>query len=179
MDLRDNTNRTGLTRRAVLRRTGAVALSGGGVVLLQACGGTTQEPAPTPPEPTSTPPPATEPTAAAEAPGAETAAPGAAGLVVKMNDQLKFDPEQLTIQVGDTVTWRTVGAIPHTSTCDPTKAQNPDENVKLPDGAATWDSGLVSRGEEFSHTFDVAGDYTYFCIPHEAAGMVAFLTVTE
>ncbi len=97
--------------------------------------------------------------------------------VVEMSDELKFDPEQLTINVGDTVTWRTVGVVPHTATCDPSKANNPDEHVQLPAGAEPWDSGTVRKGEEFSHAFEVAGEYTYFCVPHEAAGMVGRLSV--
>ena len=108
------------------------------------------------------------------------ASPAAAGdHVVEMTDQLRFDPDHLTIRVGDTVTWVTVGVMPHTSTCDPEKANNPEEHVQLPEGAETWDSGLLGRGEEFQHTFEVAGAYTYFCIPHEANGMVASLTVEE
>ena len=95
-----------------------------------------------------------------------------------MNDQLKFVPDQLTISVGDTVTWRVVGFVPHTSTCDPSKAMNPDEHVKLPSGAEPWDSGNLNQGQEFSHTFTVAGEYTYFCIPHEAAGMIGHITVS-
>lgn len=99
--------------------------------------------------------------------------------VVEMTDKLIFDPEELTLNVGDTVTWRTTGAVPHTSTCDPSLAANPEESVSLPEEAETWDSGLVNQGEEFSHTFEVPGEYTYFCIPHEAAGMVGYLTVEE
>jgi len=97
--------------------------------------------------------------------------------IVEMNDELAFVPDRLTIDVGDTVIWRTVGVMPHTATCDPAKANNPDEHVRLPEGAQAWDSGMVHQGEEFSHAFDVAGEYTYFCIPHEAAGMVGHLTV--
>lgn len=96
-----------------------------------------------------------------------------------MNDQLHFDPHELAIKVGDVVTWTTVGAIPHTSTADPEKANNPEEHVELPEGAEPWDSGIVNQGESWSRTFDVPGEYVYFCIPHEAAGMVASLTVTE
>jgi plastocyanin len=99
--------------------------------------------------------------------------------LVEMNLQLQFVPEQLTVNVGDTVTWRTVGPIPHTSTCDPSLAANPEQSVALPEGAEPWNSGDVGDGEEFSHTFEVPGDYTYFCIPHEAAGMIASLTVQE
>ncbi len=97
--------------------------------------------------------------------------------LVEMNDQLRFDPERLTIPVGDTVTWRTVGVIPHTSTADPEEAQSPEEHVQLPQGAESWNSGLVNQDEAFERTFDVAGEYTYFCIPHEAAGMIGYLTV--
>jgi plastocyanin len=113
-------------------------------------------------------------------PGASPMASPAAGgnHVVEMNDQLKFDPEDLTIKVGDTVTWVTVGAVPHTSTADPEQAVDPDF-VKLPEGAETWDSGIVNTDEEFSRTFEVPGEYVYFCTPHQTAGMVASLTVKE
>ena len=113
--------------------------------------------------------------------GDEAATPVAGGQthIVEMNDELQFDPDHLTIRVGDTVTWRTVGAVPHTSTCDPEQASNPEEHVQLPEGAETWDSGIVNQDEEFHHTFEVPGEYTYFCIPHEGAGMVASLTVEE
>lgn len=99
--------------------------------------------------------------------------------VVEMTLQLQFVPEQLTVNVGDTVTWRTVGPIPHTSTCDPSLAANPEQSVALPEGAEPWNSGDVGDGEEFSHTFEVPGEYRYFCIPHEAAGMIGTLTVQE
>ena len=113
-------------------------------------------------------------TPAAATPGAT---PEARTHLVEMNDELRFEPERLTLKVGDTVTWRTVGAVPHTSTADPDKAQNPEEHVQLPEGAETWDSGTVNTDEEYSRTFEVAGEYTYFCIPHEAAGMIGYLTV--
>lgn len=113
-------------------------------------------------------------------PGASPMASPAAGAnhVVEMNDALKFDPEDLTINVGDTVTWTTVGAAPHTSTADPDQALDSDF-VKLPEGAETWDSGIVNSGESWSHTFEVPGEYVYFCTPHQTAGMVASLTVKE
>jgi plastocyanin len=116
--------------------------------------------------------------------GDEAATPVAGGQthIVEMTDKLQglqFDPDHLTIRVGDTVTWRNVSATSHTSTCDPEKANNPEEHVQLPEGAETWDSGLLNTDEEFSHTFEVPGEYTYFCIPHEAADMVASLTVEE
>ena len=98
--------------------------------------------------------------------------------VVEMNDQLKFDPETITIKVGDSVTWTTVGAAPHTSTGDPSKAANA-ANVSLPDGAEPWDSGMVNEGGEFTYTFEVPGEYKYICIPHELAGMLGTVVVEE
>lgn len=106
-----------------------------------------------------------------------TGTPGAGGAVVEMTDDLRFVPEQLTVKVGDTVTWRNTGSIVHTATDDPSKAQDP-ANAVLPAGAEPWDSGNIAADEEWSYTFETPGDYTYFCIPHELAGMVARLTVT-
>ena len=99
--------------------------------------------------------------------------------LVEMNDELLFVPERLTLSVGDTVVWRTVGTIPHTSTCDEDEANQPEEHVERPEGAEPWNSGIVEQGEEYSRVFTVPGEYTYFCIPHEAAGMIGYLTVQE
>lgn len=97
---------------------------------------------------------------------------------VQMNDELTFVPDKLTIRAGDTVTWRTTGAAAHTATADTTKAADP-AHVKLPAGAQAWDSGAISDGQSWSYTFDTPGEYAYFCIPHEAAGMIGYLTVGE
>jgi plastocyanin len=173
------------TRREVLRRAGVVAgaaaavpvLRGGAAVL------SVQEATPAAGCPPAGTPAAGTP-AAGTPPVASPAAatPGATVCqehVVEMTDELHFDPHELTIKVGDVVTWTTVGAVPHTSTADPDLSINPDENVQLPEGAETWNSGMVNTGESWSRSFDVPGEYTYFCIPHEALGMVASLTVEE
>jgi plastocyanin len=98
--------------------------------------------------------------------------------MVDMTTDNTFDPAEMTIKVGDTVTWTVVGASAHSSTCDPSKAADPAHAV-LPEGAEPWDSGILTEGQDFSHTFDVAGDYTYFCMPHESLGMIGTLTVEE
>ena len=61
-----------------------------------------------------------------------------------------FDPGQLTVSPGTTVTWVNDGQAPHTTTAD--------------DG--TWDSGTLRPGEDFSFTFDQPGTYTYHCSIH-------------
>ncbi len=97
------------------------------------------------------------------------------GPVVVMNE-LTYTPATLKIRVGDTVTWRNADSMAHTVTDDPAKARD-EESASLPEGAEPWDSGTIEGGESWSRTFDVPGEYTYFCIPHELAGMVASLTV--
>src|SRR5215203_2338952 len=61
-----------------------------------------------------------------------------------------FDPDQLSVAPGTTVTWVNEGEAPHTTTAD--------------DG--TWDSGTLQPGEDFSFTFDQPGTYTYHCSIH-------------
>lgn len=142
-----------LTRRRFLVRAGQAALSVAALPILAAC---------------------------APAPGANSRPSGSAGegAVVEMTDELRFVPDQLTVNVGDTVTWRNTGSVAHTATDDRGKAQDA-ANAVLPEGAEPWDSGNIAAGEEWSYTFQTPGEYTYFCIPHELAGMVARLTVTE
>jgi plastocyanin len=95
---------------------------------------------------------------------------------IEMTEQMRFEPDTLTVKVGDTVTWRNTSDLIHTVTADPTKTHNPS-HVALPDGAAPWDSGNLKHGDAWSHRFDVAGQYRYFCIPHDVAGMVGTVVV--
>lgn len=95
---------------------------------------------------------------------------------VDMTDSLTFDPAHVNIKKGGTITWKNTSSVVHTSTDDPSKAATASD-AKLPAGAATWDSGDVQPNGTFQHTFDVAGDYSYFCVPHESAGMVGTITV--
>ena len=130
-------------------------------------------------EPTETEAPPPSPEAEESAPADEVTTPveSAGAHRVEMNDQLLFDPEQLTLRVGETVRWRNVGAVSHTSTCDEGEANQSEEHVQRPEGAESWNSGLVNTDDEFERTFEVPVEYTYFCIPHEAAGMIGYLTV--
>jgi plastocyanin len=95
-----------------------------------------------------------------------------------MTDANRFEPAELTVPKGSTVTWINKGQAVHTATDDPSKAIN-KSNAVLPIGAQPFDSGSVPAGASYSHTFDVPGEYTYFCIPHESLGMVGHITVTD
>jgi plastocyanin len=84
-------------------------------------------------------------------------------VTVRMEDNY-FDQANITVEPGTTVTWVHNGQNPHTTTSY--------------DGL--WDSGLIPGGSggTFSFTFNEPGTYGYYCIPHEAMGMVGTVTVT-
>ncbi len=99
---------------------------------------------------------------------------------VKMTNQLRFDPENITIKAGDTIEWVNDSNMPHSATDDPAKnpvAKSHPEYVLLPDGAEPWSSELLQPGERYLHTFDTPGEYNYFCIPHVLSGMRGSITV--
>jgi plastocyanin len=103
---------------------------------------------------------------------------------VDMTDGLVFDPDELTIAPGDTVRWVNVGDVGHSVTAY--EEEIPADATFFASGGLDSEAaarrsypqqGDVAGGEEYSHTFDVEGDYEYFCIPHEAVGMVATISV--
>jgi plastocyanin len=118
---------------------------------------------------------ATKPPAAANTPA--PAGGGAQSQTINMNDQYQFQPANLTVPRGTTITWMNTGQQQHTVTDDPAKAANRADG-QLPNGAQPWDSGFIDAGKTFTHTFDTPGQYTYFCMPHEALGMIGHITVS-
>lgn len=60
----------------------------------------------------------------------------------------KYQPAEITIQSGETVTWINKDSVKHTATGD------------------SFDSGLFGKDESFQQTFDEAGTYDYICTPH-------------
>lgn len=118
----------------------------------------------------------------AASPMASPVASPVAAVTVKMTSQLRFEPAGVTIQRGETITWVNASPIPHTTTGDPEKnpvKETRPELAQLSPGAEGWDSGLLNEGQSFSHTFTVAGEYKYFCIPHVLSGMLGTITVQE
>lgn len=67
-----------------------------------------------------------------------------------------FIPYEVSIAVGGKIIWNNVDTVAHTVT-----SGNPSNG---PDGI--FDSGLLMAGNTFSHAFDAAGSYEYFCIVH-------------
>jgi plastocyanin len=67
----------------------------------------------------------------------------------------QFKPKALEIQRGETVVWMNGDAIEHSVT-----AGSPGKPSEA------FDSGFFAKGGSFSHTFDSAGSFTYFCKRH-------------
>jgi plastocyanin len=64
-------------------------------------------------------------------------------------DNFTFTPVELTLKVGDTVTWTNHDDIPHTVV-----------------SAGKFRSKTLDTDNSFSFTFTTAGDYKYFCSLH-------------
>ena len=83
------------------------------------------------------------------------------GAQVTLNN-LKFEPQNLTVTAGTTVTWTNKESTPHTVTADDKAFSSPNIN---PNGT-------------FSHTFTKPGKYAYHCAYHGGHGTGMFGTVT-
>ncbi|WP_257628875.1 cupredoxin domain-containing protein [Haloplanus salinarum] len=84
-------------------------------------------------------------------------------------------PAVVWVEQGATVTWN-IAEGSHSIT-----AYHPDfdRSLRIPEGATSFDSGILSAGESFEHTFDTPGVYNYFCRPHEGLGMVGLVVVGQ
>ncbi|MFB6154904.1 MAG: plastocyanin/azurin family copper-binding protein [Haloferacaceae archaeon] len=98
-----------------------------------------------------------------------------------------FEPAEVTVSAGDTVVWANTSARAHSVTA---------YEARIPDGASyfatggyesemaardAWSNGkgAIKTGQQFTHAFEVPGEYHYFCVPHEAAGMKGVVVVEE
>lgn len=73
----------------------------------------------------------------------------------------KFNPEEVTIPVGTTVTWINMEAAPHSAVGDNEE----------------WDTGGLRKNDSYSFTFDTPGTYTYHDYYYPA--MSGTIIVTE
>jgi LPXTG-motif cell wall-anchored protein len=103
--------------------------------------------------------PATAPTAGA-APSKRLAATSASA-TVSIGDNF-FSPRQVTVNTGDTVTWRNNGQVAH--------------NVTANDGS--FRSGTINPGRTYSNAFSSAGSFSYYCTIH-GQGQSGTVTVSS
>ncbi len=82
--------------------------------------------------------------------------------VTQLNIQnFAYQPANMQVRVGTTVTWTNQDNVPH--------------SVTFKNGMK--DSGLLSQGQSFSYTFNTPGSYQYFCTVHPY--MIATVTVVS
>jgi plastocyanin len=74
----------------------------------------------------------------------------------------KFVPADLTVNVGDMVTWTNHDSAPH--------------NVVVTEGPEKFTSPLIQQGQSFTYMFAKAGTYSYYCSVHP--DMTAKVTAT-
>lgn len=80
----------------------------------------------------------------------------------------RFDPDEITIVVGDTIRFVSVTG-DHTVTSG-TGSNDPNSGDLF--------NANIPQGDDFRHVFNDAGVIPYYCIPHEADGMTGTVTVT-
>lgn len=90
---------------------------------------------------------------------------------------IAFEPKEITVGVGETVTWLNEDDVDHTVTSG-TPGKQGIPGVKEgtePKLDGLFDEALPEQGSTFSFTFDERGTYSYFCEIH--ASMRAVITV--
>lgn len=75
---------------------------------------------------------------------------------------LKFEPAQITIAPGDTVTWTVTESIGAQHTVTSGKPNDPDVGARFDSGTTS----LQENDETFQHAFDTAGVFDYYCRIH-------------
>ena len=68
-----------------------------------------------------------------------------------------FNPSSITVDAGTTITWTNKDNMTHTVTSG--TPGNP---------SGVFNSGNMGMNATFSFTFNTAGTYSYYCIPHQA-----------
>ena len=92
---------------------------------------------------------------------------GGGGAEVSMQN-IQFDPSDVTIKAGETVTWTNDEGVAH----DVDKTSGPGPQF------SSGPEGGMMEGDKFEQSFDQAGTYEYVCRVH-APGMAGTIEVTE
>ncbi|QLK25591.1 plastocyanin/azurin family copper-binding protein [Natrinema zhouii] len=102
-------------------------------------------------------------------------------------NRTEFLPDVYEISVGETVVWKNTSEADHTVTAY--EGLIPDDADYFASGGYesqtaaydAWDDrgGRLGTRDTFEHTFEIAGTYEYFCIPHEGAEMTGKIVVSE
>lgn len=100
---------------------------------------------------------------------------------------VEFRPETFEVEVGTTVKWLNTNKQGHSVTAyedalpegaDYFASGGFDSEQAAREAWGNSSDGTMFEGQSFEHTFEVPGEYPYFCIPHESGGMVGSVVVT-
>lgn len=75
------------------------------------------------------------------------------------NEATAYSPREINVAAGTTVTWSNEDSVLHTVT-----SGSSNGTVGTADGL--FDSGDMLEGDTYSYTFDDAGTFEYYCLPH-------------
>ena len=79
--------------------------------------------------------------------GAANAAPRVHTVLI---EGMRYQPEELTVAVGDTVVWINRDMVPHTATS----------------ASGRFDSNEIAPGKSWTHTVRATGEFAYICTYH-------------
>lgn len=98
---------------------------------------------------------------------------------VVMIENFAYNPADITVPVGTTVTWTNQDDVGHTVTeGDPNSPKAANLRVFDSSGEAlTGKVALIGPGQSWSYTFTTTGTYEYYCIVHPY--MIGYVTVTS
>ena len=113
-------------------------------LLVVACGSPSGSATTTKPTTTTAPKPATTTTAKPTSTTVQTSETVVGSIVA-----FAFDPNPISISVGDTVEWTNNDPVDHTAT-----------------SSGNWDSGSLAFGASHSEVFTSPGTFSYFCSIH-------------
>jgi plastocyanin len=102
-----------------------------------------------------------------------------AGTGNDMVDYMRFIRQEVTIHVGESVTFTNLSFGPHTVNFGP-EVGPPNVAVGNPasfNGSGPLASGFLFHEQSYTVTFTKAGDYNYFCALHDYMGMVGVVHV--
>ena len=91
-------------------------------------------------------------TTGGDAGGDKPAVEGSGPNKVDMKD-IKYNPQNIGVSKGDTITWTNSDQVPHTVTKDGGPGAN-------------FDSGDIAAGKKYEQTFDAVGKIDYHCTIH-------------
>lgn len=98
-----------------------------------------------------------------------------------------FRPRDVVVERGDPVVWKNTSTRAHSVTAYgdgiPEQAAYfaTGDFASEPAAREAWNrnAGVLTTEETYTHRFETAGTFAYFCIPHEEASMIGTVTVEE